>query len=89
MRFSYHTQGVCAQNVSFDLEDGKVSGVEFLGGCNDNLKAIARLVEGKDAAEIAAILAGNTCGSKPTSCGDQLSKALTEAIKYAAEHPQA
>ncbi len=81
--FRYMTHGVCSQLIDFDLEDGIVSGVFFTGGCNGNLKAIARLVEGKKAEEISEILKGNLCGNKGTSCADQLSKALVEAMEYA------
>ena len=79
MRYDYIPRGVCARRISFDLENGVVTNVEFVGGCNGNLKAIARLVEGKNAEEIASILAGNTCGMKNTSCADQLAKALKAA----------
>ena len=74
--FRYEPKGVCAQLIDFDLEDGKVSNVSFFGGCNGNLKAIGKLVEGKDANEVISILEGNTCGYKGTSCADQLAKAL-------------
>ncbi len=80
MKHSYKTQGVCAQRIDFDLQDGKISNVQFTGGCNGNLKAIGRLVEGQDAQAIAAILEGNTCGFRNTSCADQLSKALLQAL---------
>ena len=80
MRYNYIPKGVCARKISFDLEDGVVSNVEFQGGCNGNLKAIAKLVEGKKADEISEILSGNTCGMKNTSCADQLAKALKAAI---------
>ena len=80
MRYDYIPRGVCARKISFDLENGVVSNVEFQGGCNGNLKAIARLVEGKNAEEIGEILAGNTCGMKSTSCADQLAKALKAAV---------
>ncbi len=79
--YQYKTSGVCSQLIDFDLEDGKVSNVSFLGGCNGNLKAIGKLVEGKDAAEISSLLAGNTCGYKNTSCGDQLATALKLALE--------
>lgn len=79
MRYDYIPRGVCARKISFDLENGVVSNVEFQGGCNGNLKAIAKLVEGKKADEISEILSGNTCGMKNTSCADQLAKALKTA----------
>lgn len=81
MRYDYIPRGVCARKISFDLSDGIVSNVEFQGGCNGNLKAIAKLVEGKRADEIGAILEGNTCGMKNTSCADQLAKALKAAAE--------
>jgi len=75
---SFNPKGVCSIKIDFDVEDGKLYNVQFLGGCNGNLKAIGRLVEGKDAKEVADILRGNTCGMKPTSCADQLARAIDE-----------
>lgn len=80
MRYTYKTKGTCSREISFDLNDGVISGVKFEGGCNGNLKAIASLIEGKNAKEIAEILKGNTCGMKSTSCADQLSRAIDEAL---------
>ena len=80
MEYKYRTRGVCASEITFSLEDGIVKNVSFKGGCNGNLKAIAKLVEGKNAEEIAALLEGNTCGFKSTSCADQLSQALRKAM---------
>ncbi len=77
---SYDPQGVCSIQIDFDIEDGKLYNVKFIGGCNGNLKAIGRLVEGKDAKEIAEILRGNTCGMKGTSCADQLAKAIEKSL---------
>jgi uncharacterized protein (TIGR03905 family) len=77
----FYPQGVCSQQITFELnDDNTISNVRFSGGCNGNLKAIAKLVQGKDAAEIAQILAGNDCAGRGTSCADQLSRALTEAL---------
>ncbi len=78
--YEYKPKQVCAKKIDFDYEDGKIYNVKFTGGCNGNLKAIGKLVEGADAEEIATILAGNTCGYKNTSCADQLSQALMECI---------
>ena len=78
--FRYTPRGVCSQLIDFDIEDGKLQNVEFVGGCNGNLKAIGRLVEGADAAQTADILRGNTCGRRPTSCADRLSKAIDAAL---------
>ncbi len=83
MEFSYKTKGTCSSQINFELEDGIVRNVKFTGGCNGNLKAIAKLVEGMEAAKVAELLKGNTCGFKPTSCGDQLSQALSEALAKA------
>jgi len=72
-------KGICAQQIDFDVdEEGKIHNVEFVGGCNGNLKAIGILVEGQDASAIAQMLRGNTCGFKPTSCADQLAIAIEE-----------
>ena len=77
----YRASGVCTRMISFDLdENNNIYNVGFLGGCPGNLKAIAKLVEGKNALDVANILNGNKCGPKQTSCGDQLSKAILEAI---------
>ena len=77
---TFATRGTCARSIDFDIEDGKLHNVSFQGGCNGNLKAIGKLVEGADAAEIAALLRGNTCGPRPTSCGDQLAQAIDRAL---------
>ena len=73
---TFSPKGVCAMQIDSDVEDGKLHNVQFIGGCNGNLKAIGRLVEGKDAREVADILRGNTCGMKGTSCADQFAKAI-------------
>lgn len=73
---SYTTQGVCSHKINFDIIDGKIYNVQFIGGCPGNLLAIGKLVEGKDAKEIATLLAGNDCRGRGTSCADQLSKAI-------------
>lgn len=81
MKYSFKTRGVCASFIKFDIEDGKVYNVEFTGGCNGNLKAISRLVDGMDCEKVISILKGNTCGWKPTSCADQLTKAIESALE--------
>lgn len=80
MKYSYKTRGTCAALINFEINDGILSNVAFTGGCNGNLKAISKLVEGKKAEDIAALLKGNTCGGKPTSCADQLAIAITAAL---------
>ena len=79
MNYEYKTQGTCSQRIFFDIEDGKLKNVQFLGGCNGNLKGIGSLVEGMDVDEVIARLEGTTCGMKKTSCPDQLAQALKEA----------
>ena len=79
MHFEYKTQGTCSQYITLDIDDGIVSNVQFLGGCDGNLKAIPALVDGWTAEQIAAKLKGIQCGMKPTSCGDQLARAVTAA----------
>ncbi len=79
MRHTYKTSGTCSREISFDLNDGIVTNVKFVGGCDGNLKAISKLVEGMKAEDVERLLIGNTCGYKNTSCGDQLARALRNA----------
>ena len=76
----FSPRGVCSIQIDFDIEDGKIYNVKYVGGCNGNLKAIGRLVEGRDAKEVADILRGNTCGMKRTSCADQLAQAIDQYV---------
>ena len=73
-------KGVCAREIKFEIEDGKIYNLKFTSGCNGNLKAIGKLVEGQDAKHVASILKGNECGNRGTSCADQLAIAIEEAI---------
>lgn len=77
--YQYKTKGTCSQMIYFDVEDNKVKNVQFIGGCNGNLKGIAALVEGMDVDTAIARIEGITCGFKKTSCPDQLAQALKEA----------
>lgn len=79
MDYSYRTRGVCSMQINFHLDGDVVSDVEFIGGCNGNLKAISKLVEGMTVEQIEGYLKGNTCGYKPTSCADQLAIAVRQA----------
>lgn len=79
MQYEYQTKGTCSQKIFFEIEDGKVHNVQFLGGCNGNLKGIGALVEGMPVDEVIAKVEGIHCGIKSTSCPDQLAKALREA----------
>ncbi len=71
----YNTQGTCSRQILFDVIDGKVKNVKFIGGCSGNLQAVSRLVDGKDVDEVISLLKGIKCRSN-TSCGDQLARAL-------------
>lgn len=80
MHYTYQPQNVCSTKIEFDITDGKLHNVAFTSGCNGNLKAIGKLVEGKDAKDVAALLSGNTCGYSKTSCADQLARAIQKAM---------
>lgn len=79
----YKTQGTCSREISFDVVDNKLRNVQFLGGCNGNLQGIGKLVEGMDIDEVIKRVEGINCGPKPTSCPDQLARALKQ---YKAQH---
>ena len=81
MQFEYKCSGTCSRFIQFTVEDGKVYNVQYIGGCNGNLKGIGALVEGMEIDEVISRLEGTTCGPKNTSCPDQLSRALKEAKK--------
>ena len=76
---TFNTRGTCSRQINFDIVDGNVHNVSFVGGCDGNLKAIGKLVNGKNIDDVAAVLEGNTCGRRSTSCADQLVRALREA----------
>ena len=78
--YQYKTKGTCSQMIYFDLEDGKVRNVQFLGGCNGNLKGIMSLLQGMKAEDAIARMQGILCGPRPTSCPDQIALALREAL---------
>ena len=79
MQYSYKTHGTCSREIIFDVTDNKVSGVQFIGGCNGNLKGIGALVEGMNIDDVIARVDGIRCGGKETSCPDQLATALKQA----------
>ena len=79
MQYTYQTKGTCSREIIFEIEDGKVLNVEFIGGCNGNLKGISKLVKGMEVDEVISRLEGTCCGMKPTSCPDQLATALKKA----------
>ena len=77
----YKTSGVCSSAISFEIDDqGKVHAVKFQGGCSGNTQGVAHLIEGMDAKEAVKRLEGIRCGFRPTSCPDQLAKALKGAM---------
>jgi uncharacterized protein (TIGR03905 family) len=80
MQYEYKTKGTCSRSILFDIEDGKVKNVQFIGGCNGNLKGIGALVEGMDVQDVISRVEGIQCGMKSTSCPDQLAQALKEAV---------
>lgn len=80
MNYHYKTSKTCSTAIDFDLTDGAVTDIRFTGGCNGNLKAIGKILDGWKAEDIIAKCEGNTCGRSSTSCADQLSKALRKAL---------
>ena len=79
MKYTYIPQGVCPMQIEFDINDDVITNVKFTGGCNGNLKAVSKLVDGFTVDKIESVLLGNTCGRRPTSCADQLAKAVRQA----------
>ncbi len=85
MQYQYRTRGTCSSRIDFEIEDGRVTSVTYIGGCNGNLQGISRLVAGLPVEEVIEKLQGIRCGMKDTSCPDQLAKALTLALEKAKE----
>lgn len=79
MTYTYTTHGTCSSKIDFELDGNILKNVSFTGGCNGNLKAISKLVQGLTIEEVEAKLSGICCGMKSTSCGDQLARACREA----------
>ncbi len=86
--YTYTPEFVCSREIHFSIEDGKLYHVSFTSGCNGNLKAISKLVEGRDAAQVAQILRGNDCNGRGTSCADQFAKAIEAALEEESESAQ-
>lgn len=80
MEYKFRTSGTCSREISFEVVDGLIHNVRFLGGCNGNTQGVAALVEGRDAKEVIKLLEGIKCGPRSTSCPDQLAKALKNAL---------
>ena len=79
MEYIYEPQGICPMQIIFNIDDDIITNIHFIGGCNGNLKAISKLVDGWTVDKIEEYLKGNTCGRKPTSCADQLAVAVRQA----------
>lgn len=80
MEYTYKTRGTCSRQIKFDLVDGKVSNVSFVGGCNGNLQGISLLVEGMEASKVIEILKDIDCNGRGTSCPAQLARALKKML---------
>ena len=80
MEYIYKTNGTCSREIKFDINGDVITNVSFVGGCNGNLKAISKLVNGMTVEQIEEKLKGNTCGFRSTSCADQLAVAVRKAL---------
>lgn len=80
MKYTYYTQGTCSQAIEFEIEDGVLHHVQFYGGCSGNTQGVASLVEGMKVEEVLTRLEGIRCGFKSTSCPDQLTRAIRQAM---------
>ena len=83
MEYRYRPQGVCSQEIVIDIENGIVKDLKVIGGCSGNLQGIANLVKGRTVDEVIERLNGIKCGFKPSSCPDQIAKALEQYKKQA------
>ena len=81
MKFTYRPKGVCSQLMEIETEDGKIKSFEVTGGCSGNLQGISKLIEGMEVEEVIRRLEGVRCGFKPTSCPDQLARALKLSLE--------
>lgn len=80
MKVEFKTKGTCSSLIEIQTEQGIIEEVRFQGGCNGNLKGICSLVKGMPVAEVIQRLEGIRCGTRPTSCPDQLAQALKETL---------
>lgn len=80
MIINYIPKGVCSRQINIEIEDGVLKDVEYIGGCNGNLKGIAALVKGMKVEDVIEKLENIKCGMKNTSCPDQLAQALKQTI---------
>ena len=84
-KYEFKTSSVCAQFIRFDLDGEIIHNVQFIGGCNGNLQAISKLIEGQNAHDVIRLLEGNDCGGRGTSCADQLTIGLSRALEHEAK----
>ena len=80
MEYCYNTSDVCSKRIHCEINNGIIQHVRFEGGCNGNLQGIGRLVEGCKAIDVEQKLRGISCGGRPTSCPDQLARAIRQAL---------
>ena len=80
MLIEFTPKGICSKKINFEIDNGKIHNLKFIGGCLGNLSAIVKLLEGADAGNTVKLLRGNLCGSKSTSCADQLAIAIEKAL---------
>ena len=81
MEHTYTTRGTCSRQITFELDGNRVKNIHFVGGCDGNLKAVSKLADGMTVEQIESMLRGNTCGPRKTSCADQFSQALLQAME--------
>jgi len=81
MHYTYKTKGVCSREISFDLNNGIVTNINFIGGCPGNLKMISKILDGWKIEDIIKMCKGNLCGNRTTSCADQLATSLEEVLE--------
>ena len=83
MHYTFYPQGVCSRKIELDIENGRVHNIQYLGGCNGNLKALGALAEGMTVEEVIQRLDGIHCGERSTSCSDQLARNLKQVLAEA------
>ena len=83
MHYTFYPQGVCSRKIDLDIENGRVHNIQYLGGCNGNLKALGALAEGMTVEEVIQRLDGIHCGERSTSCSDQLARNLKQVLAEA------
>ena len=79
MKFEYHTEGTCSRNIILEMDGDTIQSVQFIGGCNGNLKGICRLITGMPVEQVIKAFKGVDCGGRGTSCPDQIAQALEQA----------